>query len=133
MWSRAPFGGTWRRDTGFFLMRAASWASILRAAFRRSPAFARRPESILSRSPFPFARRRIITWAVSPWIWPGGRRSRVSGLAVADGEASDPALVGLMIVIAALRRRESRGAHARTDFPSHAAHARRSMLRLGEA
>jgi L-aspartate oxidase len=54
-------------------------------------------------------------------------------LAVADGEASDPALVGLMIVIAALRRRESRGAHARTDFPSHAAHARRSMLRLGEA
>ena len=54
-------------------------------------------------------------------------------LASADGAASDPALVGLMIVIAALRRRESRGAHARTDFPAHAAQARRTTLRLGDA
>ncbi|MGI8570396.1 MAG: L-aspartate oxidase [Methylocella sp.] len=53
--------------------------------------------------------------------------------ALAEGEASDPALVGLMIVIAALRRRESRGAHARTDFPCRAAHARSSTLRLNEA
>jgi L-aspartate oxidase len=49
------------------------------------------------------------------------------------GKASDPACVALMIVIAALRRRESRGAHTRTDFPSRAAHAQRSVLRLNEA
>ncbi|MGH6864424.1 MAG: L-aspartate oxidase, partial [Methylocella sp.] len=54
-------------------------------------------------------------------------------LALDCGKASDPALVGLMIVIAALRRRESRGAHARTDFPSRAAHAQRSTLHLDEA
>ncbi|MGH6800271.1 MAG: L-aspartate oxidase [Methylocella sp.] len=54
-------------------------------------------------------------------------------LALEDAEASDPACVALMIVIAALRRRESRGAHARTDFPNRAAHARRSMLHLHEA
>jgi len=51
----------------------------------------------------------------------------------ADGGAGDPALVGLMIVIAALRREESRGAHARTDFPDHAPEARRTQLRLDEA
>src|SRR6202023_1033081 len=44
------------------------------------------------------------------------------------GEASDPACTALMVVIAALRRRESRGAHARTDFPSRAAHTQRTLL-----
>lgn len=44
--------------------------------------------------------------------------------------ASDPAAVGLMITIAALLRRESRGAHFRTDFPHHATVARRSQITL---
>lgn len=47
--------------------------------------------------------------------------------------ASDPAAVGLMITIAALLRRESRGAHFRTDFPHHAAAARRSQITLDAA
>ena len=34
----------------------------------------------------------------------------------ADGPQSDPALVGLMIAVAALDRRESRGGHFRTDW-----------------
>jgi L-aspartate oxidase len=38
-------------------------------------------------------------------------------LAEAHGPASDPALLGLMMVTAMQRRRESRGGHARTDFP----------------
>ncbi len=50
-----------------------------------------------------------------------------------DGGAGDPALVGLMIVVAALRREESRGAHARTDFPDHAPEPRRTQLHLEEA
>jgi L-aspartate oxidase len=50
-----------------------------------------------------------------------------------DGGAGDPALVGLMIVVAALRREESRGAHARTDFPDPAPEPRRIVLRLDEA
>lgn len=47
--------------------------------------------------------------------------------------ASDPAAVGLMIAAAALQRRESRGAHFRTDFPHHAALARRSQITLDAA
>jgi L-aspartate oxidase len=54
-------------------------------------------------------------------------------LAISQQAASDPAIVGLMIVIAALRRQESRGAHARTDFPDRASLAKRSRLRLDEA
>jgi len=54
-------------------------------------------------------------------------------LAISQHVASDPAMVGLMIVIAALRRQESRGAHGRTDFPDHANLARRSTLRLDDA
>lgn len=54
-------------------------------------------------------------------------------LAMSRQAASDPALVGLMIAIAALRREESRGAHARTDFPGRQRIARRSTLRIHEA
>jgi L-aspartate oxidase len=54
-------------------------------------------------------------------------------LAISQHPASDPATAGLMMVIAALRRQESRGAHGRTDFPDHANPARRSTLRLDDA
>jgi L-aspartate oxidase len=47
--------------------------------------------------------------------------------------ASDPAAVGLMIAVAALLRRESRGAHFRTDFPHHATVAGRSEITLDAA
>jgi L-aspartate oxidase len=52
--------------------------------------------------------------------------------AISQHAASDPAMVGLMIVIAALRRQESRGAHGRTDFPDHKNLAMRSTLRLDD-
>jgi L-aspartate oxidase len=59
--------------------------------------------------------------------------SKLLPLVLGREGARDPALVALMIVIAALRRHESRGAHARTDFPAPAAQARRGFLRLGDA
>jgi L-aspartate oxidase len=59
--------------------------------------------------------------------------ARLLPLALQEGEAGDPAAVALMIVIAALRRQESRGAHARTDFPCKASAARMATLRLDEA
>ncbi len=41
---------------------------------------------------------------------------RLLPLARADGPQADPALVALMIAVAALERRESRGGHCRTDW-----------------
>jgi L-aspartate oxidase len=54
---------------------------------------------------------------------------------LADGHsaAADPALVGLMIVIAAWRREESRGGHFRSDFPDALPSAVPSTLSLAEA
>lgn len=53
---------------------------------------------------------------------------------VADnGAASDPALVGLMMAVAAWRREESRGGHYRTDFPDTLSAGVRSTTTLSEA
>ncbi len=43
---------------------------------------------------------------------------RLQALALDGAPSADPALVGLMIATAALRRTESRGAHQRVDFPN---------------
>jgi L-aspartate oxidase len=53
-------------------------------------------------------------------------------LATGHGAASDPAAVALMIVMAALGRQESRGAHWRLDFPERASDARRTTQNLAE-
>lgn len=48
------------------------------------------------------------------------------------GPARDPALVGLMIAVAAYRRQESRGSHCRTDFPATLSASVQSSLRLSD-
>lgn len=83
----------------------------------------------------PASVRPILSRAAGVLRDPDGLRAAARALyplAVSREAASDPAIVGLMIVIAALRRQESRGAHARTDFPKHANSARRSTLRLDD-
>jgi L-aspartate oxidase len=54
-------------------------------------------------------------------------------LAEGDGPAADPAVVALLIAVFASLRTESRGAHARTDFPLKLPHAQRRRMDLAEA
>ncbi|PDT29511.1 L-aspartate oxidase [Rhizobium sp. L9] len=54
-------------------------------------------------------------------------------LVEADGPASDPAIVALLVAVFASLRMESRGAHARTDFPLKLADAQRRRMRLSQA
>lgn len=54
-------------------------------------------------------------------------------LAEGDGSPSDPAIVALLIAVFASLRAESRGAHARTDFPLKRAETARRTMTLGQA
>jgi L-aspartate oxidase len=54
-------------------------------------------------------------------------------LASGHSAAGDPALVGLMIAVAAWRREESRGGHFRSDFPDAVASAVPSFISLADA
>ncbi len=54
-------------------------------------------------------------------------------LAEGEGPAADPAIVALLIAVFASLRAESRGAHARTDYPLKRAEATRRRMTLAEA
>lgn len=54
-------------------------------------------------------------------------------LAEGEGAFADPAVVALLIAVFASLRQESRGAHARTDFPLKLDQAERRTMRLVEA
>ncbi|MBB3659968.1 L-aspartate oxidase [Rhizobium sp. BK650] len=54
-------------------------------------------------------------------------------LAEGDGPGADPAIVALLIAVFASLRAESRGAHARTDFPLKRAEAVRRKMTLADA
>jgi L-aspartate oxidase len=97
----------------------AGWVadSLAGTTVRRS----RRPRAVrLPPRAVPDAVRPILSRAAGV-LRDGGAlaeaRAELLPLAVSGGPASDPAAVGLMIAVAALRRCESRGAQYRTDFP----------------
>lgn len=54
-------------------------------------------------------------------------------LCESESPTTDPAIVGLLIAVFANLRMESRGAHARTDFPMKLPHAQRRMMHLSDA
>ena len=54
-------------------------------------------------------------------------------LCESEGPGADPALVALLIAVFASLRTESRGAHARTDFPLKLPYAQRRMMNLSDA
>lgn len=86
-----------------------------------SPKRLRKPRmQDLPRASHPSAVRPLLSQHLGVTRDETGLRAAIAALQpLAEGhtEAADPALVGLMIAEAALARRESRGAHYRTDFP----------------
>ena len=88
-----------------------------------SPSVADAVRPILSRAAAVMRERESLRSAIGP----------LAALARFGSAAADPALVALMIVIAALRREHSIGAHHRADFPGRPAGRTRSRLTLAEA
>ncbi|MGX5829286.1 L-aspartate oxidase [Mesorhizobium sp. 43Arga] len=89
--------------------------------------------AILPQRPDPSPIRQVVSNALG--IFRKGKvlREAISTLlpiAVGETTAVDPALVALLIAIAAFRREESRGSHYRSDFPGRDAAALPSRLTL---
>jgi L-aspartate oxidase len=120
-----------------------SEAAVLAAAIARSVGGATTspvsPPSRFGRTcpaPVPDAVRPVLSRAAG--VMRDGQTLRaavgpLAGLARSDSRAAEPASVALMIVVAALRREHSVGAHCRVDFPNRPDAPIRSRLTLAEA
>jgi L-aspartate oxidase len=87
-------------------------------------------------APDPSAVRPILSHAAGVMREGGALRAAVGplmALARSTGPAADPAAVALAVVVSALRREHSLGAHCRLDFPARPAAPRRSCVTLDEA
>ncbi|MCP9234160.1 MULTISPECIES: L-aspartate oxidase [unclassified Mesorhizobium] len=113
----------------------ASWVaeSVAGTSYTRRP---RRCSTFVPPRPDASAVRPIVSAALGIIRDGEAMREAVATLlpiAADNVAASGPALVSLMIAVAALGREESRGAHCRSDFPLHDADARPSRLTLHSA
>jgi L-aspartate oxidase len=114
----------------------AGWVAESMAGETHPRRVAPSPALALPPSPDPARLRPLVSQALGVERNADRLRRAVHALLplIAEGRAaSDPALVGLMIAIAAFRREESRGAHHRTDFAARAPIAARTTLYLDEA
>jgi L-aspartate oxidase len=87
-------------------------------------------------APDPAGARRALSLAAGVERDAPGLRAGIDALlplADSDESGADPAAVALMICVAALQREESRGAHARADFPGAAQAPARRSLTLDQA
>ncbi|TGS14391.1 L-aspartate oxidase [Mesorhizobium sp. M2E.F.Ca.ET.209.01.1.1] len=118
------------------LVEAVVCAASVAASVAASPTANRRLKPpIVPRRPDGSRIRPIVSHALG--IERDGQMLREAAKALAPivagrDAASDPALVALMITIAALRREESRGSHFRIDFPWRDARSRSLRLTMDE-
>ena len=112
-------------------MRAARDIAGTDASFARLPHYL--PQTV---APDPALVRPIVSGHLGVLRNAGAIHGAIAALlplCEREGPATDPALVALTIAVFASLRTESRGAHARTDFPLKLQHAQRRMMHLADA
>ena len=120
------------------LTEAAVFGAIVARSIEGAPTRSPAPLRSLAAppAPDPSAVRPILSHAAGVMRDGGALRAAVGPLAAlarSVGPAADPAVAALAIVVSALRREASIGAHCRLDFPERPAEPSRSRLTLDEA
>lgn len=120
------------------LMEAIVCAQWVAASVRGTNCHAANPHTIDDPIPAsdPSAIRPILSHGLGVLRERNGIERAIRGLyplATKHSAAADPALVGLMIAVAAWRREESRGGHFRSDFPDTLPAAQPSVFSMAEA
>lgn len=114
------------------LVATAAWVAACIAGTSAGWQWPRMPAMVAVR-PDPSSIRQVVSNALGMVRKGKAVREAVADLlpiAVGHTAAADPALVALLIAIAALRREESRGSHYRSDFPGRNPEALPSRLTL---